>query len=185
MTEVQVVELAMELCREGQRNIKDFTKKGKCSKCGECCFNLLPLAHSEIERIVNYVSAHKITINKPKNGSCPFLSKDKKCLVYEARPLICRLFKCSAPTPSYKDFMIQRLHAADTRRQRDKKRINNLLNASEGGGVMPKNNLSLRLDDEERAWLEEEAKSQQRSIANLIRYILREYRETHCSIDAR
>ena len=43
---------------------------------------------------------------------------------------------------------------------------------------MPKNNLSLRLDDEERVWLEEEAKSQQRSIANLIRYILREYRDT-------
>ena len=45
---------------------------------------------------------------------------------------------------------------------------------------MPKHNLSLRLDDEEREWLEAEANSQQRSVANLIRYILREYRNTHC-----
>ena len=50
-----------------------------------------------------------------------------------------------------------------------------------GGEAMPKNNLSLRLDDEERAWLEAEAKSQQRSLANLIRYILREYRDNHTS----
>ena len=106
MTEAQIVELAMEFCRKEQRNIKDFTKKGRCSKCGECCSNLLPLAKSEVERIITYAREHKITVSKPKNGSCLFLNKDKRCLIYEARPLICRLFKCSAPTPSYKDFML-------------------------------------------------------------------------------
>ena len=106
MNEEKVLELAMELCRVEQRSIKDFTKKGRCAKCGECCSNLLPLAQSEVERIIEYVKTHQINISKPKNGSCPFLSKEKRCLVYEARPLVCRLFKCSAPTPSYKDFKL-------------------------------------------------------------------------------
>ncbi len=43
---------------------------------------------------------------------------------------------------------------------------------------MVKHSLTLRLDDDERVWLEAEAKKQQRSIGNLIRYILRQYRET-------
>ncbi len=46
---------------------------------------------------------------------------------------------------------------------------------------MPKHNLSIRVDDDERAWLETEAKSQQRTVANLIRLALREYKLNHCS----
>ena len=106
MTEDKMLELAMECCRIEQRNIKDFTKKGRCAKCGECCSNFLPLAKSEVERIIAYVKEQRINISKPKNGACPFLSREKRCLIYEARPLICRLFKCSAPTPSYKDFKL-------------------------------------------------------------------------------
>ena len=41
---------------------------------------------------------------------------------------------------------------------------------------MPKKNLTVRLEDDERAWLEAEAKKQSRSAGNLIRYILHCYR---------
>ena len=46
---------------------------------------------------------------------------------------------------------------------------------------MPKSNFTLRLDDETRAWVEQEAREQQRSVANFILYVLRDYKLTHCS----
>ncbi|MBQ7263590.1 MAG: hypothetical protein IJR14_07695 [Synergistaceae bacterium] len=42
---------------------------------------------------------------------------------------------------------------------------------------MMKANLMVRLDEDERAWLEAEAARQERSLANMIRWIMRRYRE--------
>lgn len=84
---------------------KDRTRSGECTACGECCGNLLPLTSAEVERIRRYVNKNGI---KPKNnvalfmreptifGDCPFLdrTREKKCLIYEVRPLICRDFRC-------------------------------------------------------------------------------------------
>ena len=42
---------------------------------------------------------------------------------------------------------------------------------------MAKRNLTIRIDDEWRAWLEHEAEAQQRSIANFILYVLNLYRK--------
>ena len=50
-----------------------------------------------------------------------------------------------------------------------------------GGDAMPKTNFTLRLEVEELKWLHQEAQDQNRSIGNLIRYILREYKLTHSS----
>ena len=41
---------------------------------------------------------------------------------------------------------------------------------------MSKHNFALRLDDEMREWLEEEAQAQDRTVTNLIGYILTLYR---------
>ena len=53
--------------------------------------------------------------------------------------------------------------------------------AVKGSDAMPKSNFTLRLNDEELEWLRQEAQKQNRSMGNLIRYILRDYKRNHCS----
>ena len=89
---------------------EDNTKHGHCSKCGGCCSALLPLCNEDISTIYDYLSIHNIktecqpvdTTGLGINMTCPFLSKKKSCLIYEARPLICRVFKCNRSTSSWK-----------------------------------------------------------------------------------
>ena len=47
--------------------------------------------------------------------------------------------------------------------------------------TLTKSNLTLRLEDEERAWLEDEARKQSRSMGNFIRYVLHDYKVNHCA----
>ena len=88
--------------------VHDFTRKGKCSHCGECCSNFLPLSASEISRISLYLSEHHILPMPLARGKyiysemCPFLDAHKKCLIYDVRPLICKAFKCNRKAPSNK-----------------------------------------------------------------------------------
>jgi Fe-S-cluster containining protein len=79
---------------------KDNTKNGECSNCGKCCTNILLLTADEITKIKKFINFNKI---KPVNRNnfltsyvdiCPFLSNDKKCLIYEVRPQICQNFIC-------------------------------------------------------------------------------------------
>ena len=105
-------ELFAKICKQLNAGIKDFTHKGHCIKCGECCSNTIPLSQSEIETIRAYITEHKIeAVNHANNvkaagkvidAVCPFLGLDKRCAIYEVRPLICRLFKCNRPVPPYK-----------------------------------------------------------------------------------
>lgn len=84
----------------------DFTKKGKCTGCGKCCSNLLPMTDDEILVIKKYVKANNIKeqshivapLSTPTiDLTCPFLNDSKsceKCTIYEVRPRICRDFIC-------------------------------------------------------------------------------------------
>lgn len=78
----------------------DFTCKGKCSKCGECCSNLLPLTNAEIRHLREIVKKRKlkphyhILYNAKYDMTCPFLNDQNKCSIYEDRPYICKIFKC-------------------------------------------------------------------------------------------
>ena len=81
--------------------VKDYTCNGKCSNCGECCSNLLPLSRKEVKRIKAYIKKHHIKEQR-HNGmvgvdmTCPFRdTANKKCLIYEIRPDICRAFMCN------------------------------------------------------------------------------------------
>lgn len=82
-------------------NVTNFTINGKCSQCGQCCSNLLPLSKSEIKRIKDYVKKHRIKEQRHNammavDMTCPFRDEiNKKCLIYEIRPEICRVFKCN------------------------------------------------------------------------------------------
>lgn len=77
---------------------------GKCSGCGECCTDLLPLSDAEVKRIRQYVQEHNLKEHrhvvfwdkKAIDLTCPFRNnKTKQCDVYSVRPQICREFICS------------------------------------------------------------------------------------------
>lgn len=83
----------------------NYCNKGKCSSCGNCCTELLPLTIDEVKLIKAYVKEKHIEPysniffiyegKESTNLMCPFRDFDeKKCRIYEVRPKICRLFKC-------------------------------------------------------------------------------------------
>ncbi len=101
----EVYETACQIITEGMRHIQTNTRKGKCVKCGECCSNFLPLSNSEIERLRAYIAEHRIPL-RDHEPDCPFLSPEKRCTVYEMRPLICRVYRCNLKSLSYRDFQL-------------------------------------------------------------------------------
>ena len=82
-------------------SVIDFTKNGKCSNCGQCCSNVLPLSDSEVKRIKEYIKKHNIKEQRHNamvgtDMTCPFRDEaNKKCLIYKIRPEICRQFMCN------------------------------------------------------------------------------------------
>ncbi|MDP8217126.1 MAG: YkgJ family cysteine cluster protein [Candidatus Theseobacter exili] len=84
-----------------------------CINCGECCKweGYVHIAEEEIDQLSDYlgISIDEFTSNytvltnnrqglslkEKKNGSCIFLSKDRLCTVYTARPKQCRQFPYS------------------------------------------------------------------------------------------
>ena len=84
-----------------QMNITDYTIDGKCSGCGECCSNMLPMSTDEVRQIKAYIKKHNIKEQRHNflqgiDMTCPFRDElNRKCLVYEVRPAICREFVCN------------------------------------------------------------------------------------------
>lgn len=72
-----------------------------CKKCGSCCQNVLVISDKEIQTIKKYIKEHDITpINRSNvlvgyQNICPFLDDNKRCMIFEVRPEICRRFYCS------------------------------------------------------------------------------------------
>lgn len=88
----------------------DYTVDGKCSNCGNCCSNLLPITETEKKLIHRYIVKHKIKENKKNfptsdiaiDMTCPFRNEDKKkCEIYSIRPLICQLYQCNKDINAY------------------------------------------------------------------------------------
>lgn len=90
---------------EKLNDIYDTLPKGDCSGCGKCCmesvginliefFNIYryldsrdELREKSIKRIIDYYFLELINKN-----TCPFRDENNRCLIYEVRPLNCRLF---------------------------------------------------------------------------------------------
>ncbi len=83
--------------------VKDYTCNGRCSNCGQCCSDMLPLSEKEIKTIKEYVRKHSIKEQRHNASmsvdlTCPFRDeRNRKCLIYEVRPAICRSFICNQP----------------------------------------------------------------------------------------
>lgn len=100
-----VISLLEAVQRDMDDNIYNFTKGGKCSGCGGCCSNLLPMSQKEVDAIHRYIKKHNIKeckhllpVAKPAfDMTCPFLDTGKsceKCRIYPVRPEICKQFIC-------------------------------------------------------------------------------------------
>ena len=85
----------------------DCTNNGKCSECGDCCSNRLPMSQKEINQIKIYIKEHGIKEQTESNNvlaiktidlQCPFLSRTQtkeRCMIYPVRPLVCREYMCN------------------------------------------------------------------------------------------
>jgi Fe-S-cluster containining protein len=78
---------------------------GNCSGCASCCMESVNTFYIEFLNIYRYLEQNKNLKNKlfpkilnfyflelVKKMPCPFLTDEKKCSIYEVRPLTCRLF---------------------------------------------------------------------------------------------
>lgn len=82
--------------------VVDCSKDGKCSCCGGCCSDILPLLPTELSRLRAFVKKTHykphtkviIPMGETYDGTCPFLNEDNKCDIYKIRPEICKMFKC-------------------------------------------------------------------------------------------
>ena len=83
--------------------VQDFSNNGKCSNCGNCCSNFLPMSDAEINIVKKYIKENYIVeqkrviplVDPSLDLTCPFRSeKERKCLIYPVRPAICRVFMC-------------------------------------------------------------------------------------------
>lgn len=98
----------LEFVAQGMKdNIYNFTVDGKCSGCGNCCSNLLPMSQKEIDVIHKYIKKNDIKeckhliplARQMMDLTCPFLDTGKskdKCHIYPVRPMICRKFICDS-----------------------------------------------------------------------------------------
>lgn len=77
-----------------------FTAKGDCRGCGECCSRILPMSTFDLNRLAAYVREHGIEQRSPRGRAgdidltCPYLDDGRECMVYDARPEICRIYRC-------------------------------------------------------------------------------------------
>lgn len=91
--------------KDMEHGVCNMTENGKCTGCGNCCVNILPMTDREIEVIRRYIKKnhikerkHTIPLANPfLDMTCPFLNtgkKNEKCTIYSVRPNICRKFSC-------------------------------------------------------------------------------------------
>ena len=94
-----------DMLKEFSDGTYDLTDNGKCTGCGSCCTNFLPMTEKEVSIIHRYIKErnvkeqkHFIPSSMPTvDMTCPFLDDSKscdKCLIYEVRPRVCRDFIC-------------------------------------------------------------------------------------------
>lgn len=98
MLKKTTLEEILKTVLNGTGKITDNSICGNCSKCGECCTNLLPISQKELDTIQKYVIENKIRpqtqiLVMQNRLTCPYYN-GKKCLIYEVRPLICKEFFC-------------------------------------------------------------------------------------------
>lgn len=90
--------------------------QGSCLGCGECCSRFLSLSEPDKARLLAYVLQHGIE-QTPERAEvdlrCPYLTDERTCAVYDARPAICRAYRCDQHANG--DFSGVKAHMASSR----------------------------------------------------------------------
>ena len=96
-----------EVIKDMEVGVFDYTKNSECSNCGNCCSDFPRISPEEISRIEKYIKKHGIKEQKHflptavvpmMDLVCPFRNNtERKCMIYEVRPAICRDFRCDKP----------------------------------------------------------------------------------------
>ncbi|WP_122639362.1 YkgJ family cysteine cluster protein [Romboutsia sp. Marseille-P6047] len=86
-------------------NIYSSLPSGDCTGCGKCCMESVGINLTEFLNIYNYLKDKEILrknsldriieyyfLEYSNKRCCPFRDENKRCLIYEVRPLNCRLF---------------------------------------------------------------------------------------------
>lgn len=125
---------SFEQFMENDKTITDFTHNGNCSECGNCCTNMLPIGASEIPRIRAYIKKNHIRphvlclplASPVLDITCPFLktdTKEKRCMIYDVRPFICRHFICSRSKEQMVKDIASDKHVLEDRQVRDVRKL--------------------------------------------------------------
>lgn len=95
------------MLKDMKSGVYDFTVDGKCSNCGQCCTDFLPMSEHEIARIHTFIKRRpwiKLhnhippTVDRVEDFTCPFRNdEEKRCDIYPVRPAICQDFQCDKP----------------------------------------------------------------------------------------
>ena len=95
------IDMNLEPIVPDRDKIINFTENGQCSRYGNCCASVIPVTEKEKARLKQYAADHGIEPKLPSFPCsilyllCPFFSKaEKKCLAYDVRPAVCRVFRC-------------------------------------------------------------------------------------------
>jgi Fe-S-cluster containining protein len=107
---------------ERDKTIQDFTINGKCSNCGNCCNDMIPLTKGDIHRIKIYIEKNNIKpiwhgqrfmATATLDAMCPFRDDDnKKCIIYSVRPAVCKAMYCNN---YYEEFIKNRSRFKDAK----------------------------------------------------------------------
>lgn len=69
-----------------------------CACCGRCCdLNVICASVEEVARMRAYVAEHDVVPIDKGAESCCLKGEDGRCMIWEARPQICRLHNCHVP----------------------------------------------------------------------------------------
>lgn len=111
-------DMLRKIALDGLNEVKNLTDNGKCSRCGECCDDFLPVTLKEVDDISKYIQRNGIKgISKVSlfpelifDKQCPFLdNKKNECLIYAVRPEVCKEFICSQSKNEMADNQVKRI----------------------------------------------------------------------------
>ena len=67
-----------------------------CNRCGHCCeLNIIAITDDDLENMHAYVRENDIAPKDQNAQRCCFQNDDRTCMIWEARPQICRLHNCN------------------------------------------------------------------------------------------
>ena len=69
-----------------------------CTCCGQCCgLNVLAITPEELNAMHECIERKHVHPIDRKGERCPLQSPEGGCMIWEARPQVCRLFNCHVP----------------------------------------------------------------------------------------